>query len=328
MPKGEGQKIKLFKLLEILISMTDEEHGLSLKEIIDLLKQEGIGAERKSIYDDFLSLEELGFYVERTATRPPKYFLSNKIFEIAELKMLVDAIQSSRFITAKKSREIIDKLELFVSKYQHRQLSRQVYIEDRIKSENNSAIYSIDNIHTAINEKKKLSFKYFDYNGDKEKVFRHGGTAYIVSPCSLIWDDEKYYLVALDESADTVKNFRVDKMDGVNVLNENIKDDSRVREFNPADYSNKIFGMYGGNEELVTLECREKLAGVIIDRFGFNPHFTKTDFGFKLTLKVFVSPTFYAWILGLGEDIRILSPVSVREDLLKFIKKIAGNYEN
>lgn len=328
MAKRENQKQKLFRLLEILMRETDEERGLSMNDIISRLAEYGISAERKSIYDDFLTLEELGFYVSHTATKPPKYKLETKIFELAELKMLVDAVQSSKFITAKKSREIIGKLELFAGSHRSRELSRQVYVEDRIKTVNPSSIYSIDSIHTAINEDKKLSFKYFDYDGEKKKVFRHGGKPYTVSPCALLWDDEKYYLVAYDEEAELIKNFRVDKMQETALLALPRSRKGNLEKFNPADYSKKIFGMYGGREELVTIECRDKLAGPVIDRFGPDPVFTKTDFGFKFSMRIMVSPTFFAWVLGFGEDMRIIAPERVKKEFIDNLMKISSNYNN
>ena len=326
MAKRENQKQKLIRLLEILMRETDEEHGLAMNEIISRLSEYGIAAERKSIYDDFLILEELGFFVSHTQTRPPKYKLDTKIFELAELKMLVDAVQASKFITAKKSREIIEKLGLFAGSHRSRELSRQVYVEDRVKTQNNTSIYSIDSIHAAINGGHKLSFKYFDNNGEKKKIFRHGGAPYRTTPCALLWDDEKYYLVAYDEGAEKIKNFRVDKMQDVTVINEPRVANELVDKFDPAAYSKKIFGMYGGVEELVTLECREHLAGPVIDRFGTEPLFTKTDFGFKLSVRVMVSPTFFSWVLGFCEDMRIIAPESVKEEFKRNLQKIAENY--
>ncbi len=326
MPRSEKQKQKLFRLLEILMRETDEEHGLSMAEIIKRLSDYGISAERKSIYDDFMTLEELGYEVSHTATRPPKYMLETRIFEIAELKMLVDAVQASKFITAAKSREMINKLGLFAGSHRLRQLSRQVYVDDRVKTQNASSLYSIDSIHEAINGSRKLSFKYFDYNREKKKVFRRGGEPYRVDPCALIWDDEKYYLVAFDERDGARKNFRVDKMQDVIPLDEARSDSTEVSKFNPADYSKKIFGMYGGREELVTIECRERLAGVIIDMFGIGTVFHKTDFGFSFSLRVMVSPTFFSWVLSFGCDMRILSPHSVREELAEHLRKISENY--
>ena len=326
MAKRENQKQKLMRLLEILMRETDDEHGLSMSEIISHLSEYGISAERKSIYDDFIALEEFGFYVSHTQTRPPKYKLDTKIFELAELKMLVDAVQASKFITAKKSREIIEKLGIFAGAHRSRELSRQVYVEDRVKTQTNTSIYSIDSIHAAINGGRKLSFKYFDYNGEKKKVFRHGGALYITTPCALLWDDEKYYLVAYDEEAEKIKNFRVDKMQDVNALDERGVKNDVIDAFDPGAYSKKIFGMYGGVEELVTLECREHLAGPMIDRFGTEPLFTKTDFGFKLSVRVMVSPTFFSWLLGFGEDIRISAPQNVKIQFKENLRKISENY--
>ncbi len=328
MAKSEKQKQKLFRILEMLMRETDEEHGLSVNEIISRLSNMGIRAERKSLYDDFLVLEELGFPIVKLPYRPPKYTLEERIFELPELKMLVDAVESSKFITAAKSREIIGKLEIFAGVHRAGELSRQVYVEDRVKTENSASIYTIDAIHSAINESKKISFKYYYINGEKKKVYRNGGNSYIVTPCALIWNDENYYLVALDEAADKIKNFRVDKMKNTSLLDSFIKDDARVRNFNPADYSKKIFGMYGGREELVVLECRENLAGVMLDRFGQEVNFIKTDFGFKFSIRLMISPTFFAWILGFGSDIRILSPENVISELVKKLSEIEENYQN
>ena len=326
MAKREKQKHKLFRLLQILMQETDENHGLSMSEIIERLDTFGVSAERKSIYEDFLTLEELGFPVSHTSTRPPKYFLEERIFELAELKMLVDAVQSSRFITAKKSRDIIKKLETFAGAASN-ELVRQVYVEDRVKTSNTGALYAIDSIHNAINSDCRLAFKYFEYDGNKNKVFRRGGDAYEVSPYALLWSEENYYLVAYEEASGIMKNFRVDKMQDVNQLNDKRTRCSITENFNPADYSRKIFGMYGGREELVTLEFRDKLAGVVIDRFGLDHTFIKTDFGFKISLRVMISPTFYAWILGFGEDVRILSPTEVRNELCERLMKTLEFYE-
>lgn len=327
MAKSEKQKQKLIRLLEMLMREGDDEHGLSINEIIERLSELGIRAERKSIYDDFLVLEEMGYPVSKLPTKPPKYRLDKRLFELAELKMLVDAVQASKFISAGKSREIISKLELFASIYEKNQLSRQVYIEDRIKTLNNATVYSIDAIHSAINKNKKLTFKYFYIDAEKKKVFRNGGNCYTVTPCALMWSDENYYLVAYDASADTIKNFRVDKMLSVAVSDFERDFSDKIKNFNPADYSRKIFGMYGGREELVTLECREALAGVIIDRFGSELNFVKTNFGFKFTARLIISPNFFAWLLGFGADIKLLSPEPVRREFIEKMREISKNYE-
>lgn len=327
MARGERQKEKLIRILEILMKQTDEEHGISVAELILQLSDMGISAERKSIYDDFLVLSDLGFTVEKLSTRPVTYYLADRIFELAELKMLVDAVESSKFITAAKSRDIISKLEIFAGQHRSRELARQVYVEDRVKTMSSAAIYNVDAIHSAINANKRISFKYFEYTAEKKRVFRHGGERYEASPAALIWSEENYYLVAYDGRDGQRKNFRVDKMADITVLDLPRCEMAVAERFNPASYARKIFGMYGGREELVTLECRESLAGVIIDRFGQEPTFVKTDFGFKVSLRVMVSPTFFAWVLGFGKDMRILSPESVVLEIKKRIFEVSELYE-
>ena len=326
MARGERQKEKLLRVLEILMRHTDDERGVTVAQIISMLGEYGITAERKSIYDDFAVLGDIGFAVEKLPTRPTTYYLADRIFELSELKMLVDAVESSKFITAGKSREIISKLEIFAGQHRARELSRQVYVEDRVKTMSGSAIYSVDAIHTAINANKRISYKYYEYTADKKRVFRRGGERYTVSPLALIWNDENYYLVAGDSRDGVTKNFRVDKMTDVRV-EESPRDEVALSGFNPANYTRKIFGMYGGREELVTLECRESLAGVIIDRFGQEPTFTRTDFGFKITLRVMISPTFFAWVLGFGKDMRILSPEGVVDEMKKRVDEVKELYK-
>lgn len=328
MARSEKQKQKLFRLLEIFREETDESHGLTMSQIISRLSDYGISAERKSIYDDILTLGELGYDVVTLPARPPKYTLLTRDFELGELKMLVDAVETSKFITIEKSRDIIRKLRVFAGKYHSGELSRQVYVEERIKTENDFAFDNIDAIHKAINGNFIITFKYFGYTVDKKRSFRHGGKRYRVSPASLVLSDENYYLVAYDEDEGKRKNFRVDKMCEIEITDLSRSADVTSQRFNPAEYSRKIFGMYGGREELVTLECREDLAGVIIDRFGTDYAFIKTPFGFRVTLRVIVSPTFYAWALGFGCNMRIISPGWVRDELLCQLKDIEKIYES
>jgi predicted DNA-binding transcriptional regulator YafY len=326
MARSENGKQKLIRLIEILIKYTDDEHGLTISEIIDKLSEYGIKAERKSIYDDFFVLEEMGIPVLKNKAKQTRYSIDFAIFELAELKMLVDAVQSSKFITAKKSRELISRLERFTSIYKSKELSRQVYVEDRIKTVNPASIYTVDSVHNAINSDKELNFRYFEYNSDKTKHFRHDGKIYSVTPISLVWSEENYYLVAYEQATDNIKHFRIDKMADVSIFEKKRAHSHLIDKFNPSDYSRKVFGMYGGREELVVFECRDSLAGVMIDRFGFDPVFHKTDFGFKFSLRVMVSPTFFAWALGFGDQIKILGPSSVVDELKEMIDKTRSLY--
>ena len=326
MAKGEKQKQKLFRLLEIFMKETDEAHGLSMKDIQSRLEDFGISAERKSLYDDIITLGEMGFAIDILPTKPPRYTLRERLFEMSELKVLVDAVESSRFITGETSRKIIEKLRLFAGRYHSGELSRSVYVEDRVKTANDSTLANIDLIHKAINSGNKLVFKYFDYNKEKKKTFRHDGRPYTVSPAALLWSEEKYYLVALDEDADRIKNFRVDKMEDLVIHDSKRSEEVLSHNFNPAEYSRKIFGMYGGEEELVTLECRERLSGAVIDRFGTEPTFFSTDFGFRFSARVMVSPTFYSWVLSFGKDMRIVAPDRVREGLISTLDEVRKAY--
>ena len=278
MARSERQKEKLLRLLEIFIADTDEGVGISVNEIIDKLYGYGISAERKSIYDDILTLTDMGYEIERLQTRPASYTLKARPFTLTELKMLVDATESSRFISKERSCALIKKLRRFAGANVSGELNRSVYIEDRVKTDNDSSIENIDVIHKAINQKKQIRFRYFDYTRKKEKIYRHDGRIYSVSPISLVFSEENYYLVAFDSDDGVRKNFRVDKMETPKM--SELRADLDATKFNPAEYSRKIFGMYGGREELVTLECRERLAGVIIDRFGKEVNLIPTDFGF------------------------------------------------
>lgn len=327
MARNENGKQKLVRLIEIFIKYTDEDHGLTIAEIIEKLSEYGISAERKSLYDDFLVLEELGIPVSKTKAKQTRYYIDFCVFELAELKMLVDAVQASRFITAKKSRDIISRLESFTSVHKRRELSRQVYVEDRVKTANSAAMYTVDSVHNAINTDKRLAFHYFEYDAEKKKRLRRGGELYSVSPLALIWCEENYYLVAYEETAERIKHFRIDKMTDVKILDEVRAKCEATERFSPSDYSRKVFGMYGGREELVTVECRERLAGVMIDRFGTEPTFHKTDFGFKFSIRLMVSPTFFAWVMGFGDEMKICAPESVRAELSDILKKTAALYE-
>jgi predicted DNA-binding transcriptional regulator YafY len=241
--------------------------------------------------------------------------------------MLVDAVETSRFIPREQSKALIEKLRSYAGKNLSGELRRLVYVEDRIKTDNDLSLENIDLIHKAINSNKRISFKYFDYTGEKKRVFRHDGKRYEVSPEALILSDDNYYLVAFDEASESVKHFRVDKMFGIIISEEKRSTSVANERFNPAEYSKKVFGMYGGKEELVTVECDEHLAGVIIDRFGKDQTFFKTPQGFKVSLRVVPSPNFYGWVLGFGKDMKILAPDWVREDLRARLSEVEKMYE-
>lgn len=330
MAKMQSQKMKLLYLLQILLTMTDDEHGLTLSRILGELEKRDITAERKSIYDDFEALRLFGIDVEsRKENRTTVYFVANRSFELPELKLLVDAVQSSKFITHRKSNELIKKLETLCSFHQASQLQRQVFVANRVKTMNESIYYCVDDIHNAISQNRQITFQYFDWGTDKKKHLRHDGRIYRVSPWSLSWDDENYYMIAFDSETEQIRHYRVDKMINVN-LSEEKRDGAKLfKNFDMAVYAKKTFGMFAGEERDVTLRCKDCLSGVIIDRFGHNITISDSSDGFfTVTVKAAVSPLFITWLMNFGADIKILSPDDVIEKYVQTAKECLEAYQN
>lgn len=329
MARGENQKLKLLYMIKIFMEHTDEEHGITTPELIAKLAEYNINAERKSIYTDILELQNFGYEIESEKRgKYTYYYLLNRDFELAELKLLVDSVQSAKFITVRKSNELIKKLEALVSKHQAKQLHRQVYISGRVKTMNESIYYNVDDIHNAIGNGVKIKFKYFNWNLKKEMELRHGGKEYEVSPWSLIWDDENYYMVAYDSESDKIKHYRVDKMLKIKVTNNKREGKEKFQEFNMSEYNKKHFGMFDGKEQHVGLEVSNYLVGVMIDRFGKDIMIMKKDEEkFTTYVDVAVSKQFLGWILGLGSDIKIISPNSVIDEMKKMISDMNEIYK-
>lgn len=320
MPKNPHQKLKLLHLYRILLQKTDDEHKLSVDELLQQLSRCGIDAERKSIYSDIAALQDYGLDV--VAQRGPGggYYVASRDFELPELKLLVDAIQCSRFITEKKSNELIQKLESLASEPQARALQRQVYIADRSKTVNESIYYNIDTLHTAVSAGVQITFQYFewtlDFSGAERirKRYRKDGARYQVSPWALTWDDENYYLIAYEQPSDTIRHYRVDKMEHIALTELPREGQSRFRDqFNPAAYARKVFGMFSGEEKTVRLRCENRFIGVLRDRFGADLMVQPADEGhFAVNVTVAVSPQFFSWVFGLGGGVQIVDPPEVR----------------
>lgn len=315
MERTQNQKLKILYLMKIMLEKTDDMHALTIGEIIELLGEYGIGAERKSLYADFDVLREYGIDIEVRRGRGVRYYIANRSFELPELKLLVDAVQSSRFITCKKSGELIKKISGFTSVYEAIQLQRQVYVANRIKTPNESIYYNIDTIHNAIIQNIRVSFQYYDWTPDKIRRLRHGGKVYIVSPWALTWDDEYYYLIAYDSDAADIRHYRVDKMQKIDHVHQVRDGRGRFEDFDMAVYSRQVFGMFGGRLESIILDCEDSLAGVIIDRFGDDVTIRKREGHFLVTVRVVASPLFLSWVLGFGGRIVIRSPQSAIEEL-------------
>ena len=320
MAKNPYQKLKLLYLHQILLQKTDEEHKLSMDELLAALARHGIEAERKSIYSDIAALQDFGLDVVLQRGPGGGYYVASREFELPELKLLVDAIQCSRFITEKKSNELIKKIESLASEPQAHALQRQVYVSDRVKTINESIYYNIDTLHNAISEGVQITFQYFEWVLDFssperiQKRYRKDGALYQVSPWALTWDDENYYMIAYDSASASIRHYRVDKMEHI-LLTGQKREGQRLfqNQFNIASYSRKVFGMFSGDEKNVRLQCENRFIGVIRDRFGADLMVQKLDEEhFAVNVTVAVSPQFFSWVFGLGGAIRIMEPADVR----------------
>ena len=329
MAKGENQKAKLLYLVDIFNRYSDEDHGLTLAEITKHLAACGIDVERKTLYSDIEELRRHGMdIVAVQESRHFSYKLVTRTFELPELKLLVDSVQSAKFITEKKSRQLIKKLESLVSERQAKLLHRQVIITGRVKTMNESIYYNVDKLHDAISSNQKIRFKYFQWNEKKEQVLRHEGAWYEVSPWALLWDDEYYYLVAYDSEAEKIKHYRVDKMQRIGTLSEPREGESKFSKITPASYSKSVFGMFGGDLTPITLEVSNEKAFIFIDRFGKDVNMRqKTSKTVSVHIEAAVSDQFLAWIASLGEGVKITAPLSVVEKMKDMGKRITEQYK-
>lgn len=329
MAKGTNQKLKLLYLMQILQERTDENHSISMQEILSALEEYGITAERKSIYSDIESLNLYGLdIIGEKNGKGYNYYMGQRQFQLAELKLLVDSVQSAKFITAKKSNELIKKIEGLASKHEASQLQRQVYVAERVKTMNENIYYNVDDIHKAIGSNVKITFQYFQWDVHKNMVLRHDGQRYEVSPWALTMDDENYYMVAYDGKEDKIKHFRVDKMLSIELTAEKRQGKERFKQFDMAVYSKKMFGMFDGKEQMVRIQCENYLAGVIIDRFGKDVMMVPVDEEhFVVNVKVAVSQQFMGWVISLGEGAKIIGPQEVVEDMQKEVERLVRQYQ-
>ena len=326
--KGENQKLKMLYLARIFSEETDERHALTMPQIRSKLAACGVNADRKTLYQDFEELRSFGMdIIAERIGRDSYYYLGSRAFELPELKLLVDSVQSAKFITDKKSGQLIRKLEGLVSRHEGKLLQRQVVISGRVKTMNESIYYNVDKLHDAIGAGCQIRFKYYQWNVHKEMVLRKGGAWYQVSPWVLMWDNENYYLVAYDSEDQKIKHYRVDKMLEISVTDEKRLGQEAFGKFDMPRYSRSLFGMFGGDEVKVTLEVRNDLAGVMIDRFGKDiPMIPIDSERFKAIVTVAVSRQFLGWLIALGDGIRITGPDTVVAQMKEEAVRLANQY--
>ena len=300
-------KKRLLMLIKLLQDHTDEDHPVSTRDIMAYYKENGMSSDRKTLDADIKLLQEQGFDLIKIKSSPNKYYIASREFELPELKLLIDAVQSSRFITEKKSRELSKKLAGLASAEQAKELDRHTGVNGRAKSTNEQQLYTVDTITKAINEKKKIRYQYQEYDGKKRKILRNDGEVYVLSPYMLYWNEDFYYVVGYSDKRETITAFRVDRI--VNIELTDAKAVKRPKGFKVSNYSDSIFGMYSGPEAEVELECRNDLMKYIIDRFGEKIKVHPTENGtFLTTVTVQLSPVFYGWIFQFGGGIKIVRP--------------------
>ena len=330
MAKASSQKLKILYVMEFLLRNSDEEHPVSISQIADHLEAHDIPAQRKSLYDDIEALRKFGLDIIQTNRgRIYGYYIASRDFELPELKLLVDSVQSSKFITRRKSSALIRKIERLASIHDAQLLQRQVYVQNRIKTMNESIYYNVDEIHNGISQNRKIRFKYFDLTVTKERSYRKNGEYYVMSPYALTWDNENYYLVAFDSGAEIIKHFRVDKMTDISMIDEPRDGQDAYKAMDMAEYSKSIFGMFSGKPEPVRLRFNNQLVGSVLDRLGNDILLVPDgDDCFTVTANVVVSPQFFAWIFGFGEMAQILGPQDVVDRMVAHTGTVLDLYNS
>lgn len=323
-----NQKLRTLYLMDIMLQRTDDQHMLNASQLSKILEQEySIPTDRRTIYTEMEILSTYGLDVQQKKGTNPGYYIGARDFELPELKLMVDAVQSSKFITENKSRQLIQKLEKLCCKSDAEILAKQVFVVNRPKTENETIYYNVDDIHTAIFANKEISFQYAEWTMQKKMRLKKDGAMYVVSPWALTWDDENYYLVAYDDKAGIIKHYRVDKMLHMSVLETERKGRESFENFDLAAFAKKTFGMYGGVDTEVTLSCVSHLAGVILDRFGQDTWMVPTDKEhFHARVLVSVSPQFFGWVTGIGSGMQIEGPENVRQQYKEYLQEIMNKY--
>ena len=321
MPKQEGQKSKLLALLRTFEQQTDENHLLNVPQLVEMLARQGILCERKSVYSDIEALNALGYDIQLKRGRHGGYWMASRTFDLAELKLLVDAVQSSRVISKSTSDKLIKKLEGLTSHYEGSQLQRQVYVDGRPKSANKELPYSVDALFSAINKGRMVQFRY-------KKVGRPETRT--ISPWQMVWENGCYYLIAYqdEKSPAGIRHYRVDKMAGVLVLDAPRRGKAQFAGFDLPSYLKKHFNMYGGPEHSVTLRCTADLEPAMRERFGTSPILIpEGETHFHFTVPICVSDQFYGWVCGFGGKVEITAPAAVRSGLQEMTSRIAQAHQ-
>lgn len=324
----EAQKLKMLHLVQIFEEETDDQHGLTTPQIIEKLAERGVEAERKALYHDFDCLRDMGYDIQKYQRSKVEYGLASRDFQEGELLLLADAVQSSRFLTAKKAASLVKSISKLGSKYMAKDLAKKIHVEGRIGTQNESVYYNVDAIQRALTAKRKVEFRYFKLDERKRRVEQHNGMPYIETPVQLLYMDDVYYLVVWNDAHQGFANYRVDRMKNIEVSAEEATRNEEIATFDAAKYQQRVFGMFGGESVPVTLRVKAHVMSSVVDRFGADVKSVPLEEGVaRVSAVVLEAPTFYGWLVQFGDDIVIEAPESLRNSYVAYLRDVVATYE-
>ena len=322
-----AQKLKLLYLAEIFERETDEKHGLTGPDLISKLAERGVDVERKTLYRDIDCLREFGYDIVKYQRSKPEWGLASRDFQDGELLLLADAVQSSKFLSKRKSEALVKSLGKLASKHLADDLRRRVHVEGRIKTQNESVFYNIDAIQRAMTAKRKISFRYFKHDEMKRRILQHDGELYLETPVQLVYMDDCYYVVVWNDKHEGFANYRVDRMLDIDVAEEEATKNDQIATFDVGKYQQRVFNMFNGDAVAVTLRVKSSAMSSVLDRFGKDLLVTKAADGVATAcVTVMEAPTFYGWLTQFGEDVMIQGPDKIRDGYLDYLAGIADAY--
>ncbi len=330
MALSSAQKLKILHLMDILKAETDPEHGLTMPQLIERLAARGIDAERKGLYRDIETLREFGMDIQQLKRQPVQYALAERDFELPQLMLLVDAVQSSRFLSDGASNALVKSVRQLASLKERKALNKQVHVHGRPKRQDWSDFVSVDMLQEAIARKSKVSFCYYKYNASKERVARRGGAAHVVTPINLTYSDGSYYLVAYSASDAEIRNYRVDRMGRIVITGERVDRNEAIASYDLDEAARTAFSMYDGERVVAAIKVNADLMNVVVDRFGRDVDAVPSNDGLSATVTVAIreSPVFYGWFAALGDSAEILRPKSLRDNYVGWLEGILGRYKS
>jgi len=320
MDKENVKKVRLLRIWEILKQESDENHPMPTTVLLAKLKEGGIECDRRTLYNDIKALNEFGYEVMCNRAATNEYYVVDREFDIPEIRILMDAVQAASFITEKKTKELVDKIARLAGSRTGEVLKQNIVDFNSTKGTNEHIYYSVDEIATAINSHKKITFTYFDYDEKHRKVYRKEGASYLVNPVATVFADDKYYLVCYDDKHGNLAAYRVDRMESVKTSIEDINETEEAKKFDVIRHRKQAFGMYAGEPERVSFEADKSILDPIFDAFGDEVNLMSiSENRVRFTEEVQLSPTFFGWCAQFGKKLTILSPQKVMDAYVDFL---------